>query len=301
MPSAPTSSAQAGAVNAPDIRNAENVLKDTLSSFSNQIPECYTLFRQGGLYLDQEKELKESWDSAYESFKGIGQDIKTSVADLSSGYNDMFNFLNVLDSGEMRGKHVSRPQMQRMSKARLTVAEKRHQEAQIVWKQFQTLLDSTTTFLGAVDHKTQAERQMMSQKLQQFKQQMRKRQGEIRKRTAMVRILTFSDILEFKTLRDEEKKIKRRLQGLSKSPFHKILCYLHELMEGILLLESLFSSYVEQWAEVDRWVASNYDYVDEEKEDAEFHSLPIHKFKINETHIFSFIVQPLDTLSSQIN
>ncbi|KZT37372.1 hypothetical protein SISSUDRAFT_870026 [Sistotremastrum suecicum HHB10207 ss-3] len=185
MPSAPTSSAQAGAVNAPDIRNAENVLKDTLSSFSNQIPECYTLFRQGGLYLDQEKELKESWDSAYESFKGIGQDIKTSVADLSSGYNDMFNFLNVLDSGEMRGKHVSRPQMQRMSKARLTVAEKRHQEAQIVWKQFQTLLDSTTTFLGAVDHKTQAERQMMSQKLQQFKQQMRKREGEIRKRTAM--------------------------------------------------------------------------------------------------------------------
>lgn len=66
------------------------------------------------------------------------------------------------------------------------------------------------------------------------------------------------DILEFKTLRDEEKKIKRRLQGLSKSPFHKLLCYLHELMEGILLLESLFSSYVQQWAEVDRWVASNY-------------------------------------------
>lgn len=69
MPSAPTSSAQAGAVNAPDIRNAENVLKDTLSSFSNQIPECYTLFRQGGLYLDQEKELKESWDSDYEVWK----------------------------------------------------------------------------------------------------------------------------------------------------------------------------------------------------------------------------------------
>lgn len=155
-----------------------------------------------------------------QSFEGISQAIKTSVADLSSGYNgilifikylhllicpsDMFNFLNVLDSGEMRGKHVSRPQMQRMSKARLTVssgiflfsrfnsipqvAEKRHQEAQIVWKQFQTLLDSTTTFLGAVDHKTQAERQMMSQKLQQFKERMRKSQGEIRKSVLFSRL-----------------------------------------------------------------------------------------------------------------